>query len=348
MNAFSFKLRNRVKQPRDMNILILIYAAIAVLLVLSLILGEKFFSMKSFMSMAYQIPEFGFMALAMAMCMLTGGIDLSIVSTSTLSSILAAYVLIGISKDGGNVTLAILVAILVAVMVSTLCGLVNGLLIAKVSILPILATLSTMIFYSGVAMAITDGAGVVGFPEEFLDLGLLKIFGMPVVFILFVAVAIIVTFILGRTFFGKNIYLYGESKTVALFSGIQNKSLIIKTYMFSGFLCGIAGLIMMARVNSARVGYGETYLLQAILVCVLGGLNPNGGRGKITGVFLGILVLQMLQSGFTLLNFAPYLKKFIWGVVLVAVIIINFYIDKKRKKIKKPKAEAKGARQTVI
>jgi len=337
MDAFFLKFRNKVEQSIDTYVLILIFAAIVILLVLSLIIGEKFFSSYNFSSMTYQIPEFGFLAIAMALTILTGGINLSIVSTSTLSSILAAYVLTGISMNGGNVTITIILAVLVSLSVSTLCGFINGLLIAKASVLPIIATLATMLFYKGVAMAITGGAGVVGFPIEFLDLGLMKIFGIPVVFILFIVVALIIMFILNRTLFGKIIYLYGESKTVSLFSGIKNQILIIKTYMVSGFLCGIAGLIMICRVNSARVGYGETYLFQAILVSLLGGLNPSGGKGKIVGIFLGIFVLQMLQNGFTLLGFAPYIKKLIWGAMLILVMIINFYIEKKRKKNRKSK-----------
>lgn len=341
MGGYS-KLRNRIGQYEDVNVIILVVAAVAVFLVLSLAIGDKFFAVKNFQSMAFQIPEFGFMAFGMALCLLAGGIDLSIVSIANLSSILAGYIILGIANKVGNVWLAILLAFLVALVVATLCGLLNGLLIAKAYIFPILATLSTMIFYGGVAMAITSGNTVIGFPEQFAEVSIFKLWGIPAAFIVFVAATIILSLILAVTFFGRSVYLYGENKIVALFSGMKTHSIIIKTYMLSGFLSGIGGLIMMSRVNSARVGYGETYLLQALLVCILGGLSWKGGRGKIVGVFLGILVLQMLQSGLTLLGMEPYLKNFIWGVVLIGVMIANYYVDKNRKKIKLPKVDTKG------
>jgi simple sugar transport system permease protein len=336
------KLRNKIEQFKDVNVIMLAGVTVAVLLVLSLAIGNKFFAVKNFRSMTFQIPEFGFMAFGMAICILAGGIDLSIVSIANLSSVLAGYVILGIANNGGNVWLAILLAFLVALVVATLCGLLNGLLITKAYIFPILATLSTMIFYNGVTMAITSGNTIIGFPEEFAEVSIFKLWGIPAAFIVFVVVTIILSLILAGTFFGKSIYLYGENKIVALFSGMKTHSIVIKTYVLSGLLSGIGGLIMMSRVNSARVGYGETYLLQALLVCVLGGLSTKGGKGKIVGVFLGILVLQMLQSGFTLLGMEPYLKNFIWGAVLIGVMIANYYIDKNRKKIKLPKVDTKS------
>jgi simple sugar transport system permease protein len=329
-------------QSRDVNVIILAGATVAVLLVLSLVIGNKFFSVKNFRSMAFQIPEFGFMAFGMALCILAGGIDLSIVSIANLSSIPAGYLILGITNRGGNITLAIILAFLLALVIATLCGLLNGLLIAKAHIFPILTTLSTMIFYSGMAMAITSGNTVIGFPEAFSEVGIFSLWGIPFFFIVFVAATVIITLIMAGTFFGKSVYLYGENKTAALFSGMKTSSIIIKTYTLSGFLSGIGGLILMSRVNSARVGYGETYLLQALLVCVLGGLSVSGGKGKIVGVFLGILVLQMLQSGFTLLGLEPYLKNFIWGVVLIGVMIAIYYVEKNRMKIKLPKVDTKS------
>ncbi len=344
LNGPVSRWQNRTAQSRDVNVMVLAGANIAVLLVFSLVIGDKFFSVRNFQSMAFQVPEFGFMAFGMALCILSGGIDLSIVSIANLSSILAGYLILGIARSGGNATLAMLVAFLVALAVATLCGLLNGLLIAKAHILPILTTLSTMIFYAGVAMAITSGNTVIGFPDEFSEVGIFKLWGVPAVFIVFVAGTIILLLILALTSFGKTVYLHGENQTAALFSGMKTHSIIIRTYMVSGFLSGIGGLMLMCRVNSTRVGYGETYLLQALLVCVLGGLSVSGGKGKIAGVFLGILVLQILQSGFTLLGLEPYLKNFIWGVVLIGVMIAIYYVDKNRKRVRLLRVDSNKAK----
>jgi simple sugar transport system permease protein len=262
--------------------------------------------------------------------MLIGGIDLSIVSIATLSSVLAAKTLTHLAANGGDVFTAMVITGFVAIFVSVICGLINGFLIARVSILPILATLSTMILYTGIAMAITGGAGITGFPRSFIRFGIITIANVPIIFIIFVVAAIIIFFLLEITKLGQSMYFIGENNMVSLFSGIKNEKVTMITYIIAGFLCGVSSLIMMSRVNSARVGYGDTYLLQAILVCALGGVNPNGGKGKVIGVVMAIIVLQILQSGFTLLNFPPYIKSLIWGSVLIIVMILNFVIDRRK------------------
>lgn len=316
---------------KEPTLAILVTVAVAVLTLLSLLLGKQFFSFNNLQSMAYQIPEFGFLALAMSITMLTGGIDLSVIANANLAGILAGYVLTGQVfgpeaglSDGMLVTIAVLVALTAA----TIGGVFNGLLISKLSVPPILATLGTMFFYNGISMAITTGRGIVGFPDLYLQLGVGAPGGIPLNFYLFIAVLIVVTFVITRTSFGLTVYLFGENRIASLFSGITNEKLIIKVYALSGFLVGFAAIIITARVNSAKVGYGDTYLLQAILVAVLGGISPNGGRGRITNVVIGAIILQMLQSAFTLFGFSPYAKRLIFGFMLLLVMVINFYLDR--------------------
>jgi len=316
----------------DTSLKILISITIFVLAILGLLLGRQFFSINNFQSMGYQIPEFGFLALAMAVTMLSGGIDLSVVANANLSGILAAFILtkhISLLKDYSDITIIIL-ATVTALFIASVGGIINGLLISKLSVPPILATLGTMTFFNGISMAITSGEGVVGFPELFLNAGNSTIINIPIIFVIFIIAVFIVGFILERTSSGLSIYLYGENRIAALFAGLENEKLVIKIYFLSGLLAGFASLIMISRVNSAKIGYGDTYLLQAILVAVLGGIAPEGGRGKILGVVLGIFILQALQSAFTLFAFTPYAKKLIWGSMLLLVMVINFLLDKWR------------------
>lgn len=315
---------------KEINLVILAVAFVVVLLVLWRICGDQFMSPANWESMFFQIPEFGLLAFGMMICMISGGIDLSVVSISTLSSVLAATVMNASIEGGTSSGTAILLAVLTALLVSAVCGLINGLMIASLHILPILATLATMTFYKGIAMAMTEGAGITGFPEEFLEFGRSRTGFLPTIALILIGVAVILWFVLERTKFGSRLYLYGENSVVSLFTGLNNKRVIILTYTVSGILCGIASLFMMARVNSAKVGYGDTYQMQAILVCVIGGINPNGGKGKILGVCIAIVLLQMLQSGFTVLGFEPYIKKLIWGAVLVGVMMLNSMTGKGR------------------
>jgi len=332
----------------DPTLITLVVIAVLVLGVLAILLGKTFFSANNFQSMAYQIPEFGFLALAMTLTMLTGGIDLSAVANANLSGILAAYFLSGAiikPESGISEGWLIIIAVAAALLVSTLCGLFNGFLIAKVSIPPILATLGTMTFYSGIGMAITEGKGVVGFPESFLAFGTAHLAGVPYIFIVFLLAVILVSVVLGKTPRGKSIYLFGENHTASLFSGIENEKLTLIVYALAGLLAGCASIIIITRVNSAKVGYGDTYLLQAILVAVLGGIDPNGGRGRVFGVILGIIILQALQSAFTLFTFTPYAKKLIWGFMLLVVMIINYIIDVRRARVRSPEKNRSPALQ---
>jgi simple sugar transport system permease protein len=318
---------------REISLFILIIITVFVLFLLGLLLKDKFFSLNNFQSMAFQIPEFGFLALAMSITMLSGGIDLSLVANANLAGILAAYVLTGkVIPINGNETTIIILACFVALFASTLAGVLNGLLISKLSVPPILATLGTMTFYNGISMALTSGQGVVGFPEAFLDIGSKDIINIPIIFILFIIATVIVSFFLEKTTTGRRIYLLGENPIASLFAGIKNENLITRVYLLSGLLAGFASIIMISKVNSAKVGYGDTYLLQAILVAVLGGIDPNGGRGRVIGVMLGIFILQFLQSAFTLFAFTPYAKKLIWGFMLLLVMVINFLVGKAQAK----------------
>ncbi len=321
----------------DPHITVLAVILSGILIVLGFLLQGQFFSVRNLQSIAYQFPEFGFLALAMMIAMISGGIDLSIISNANLSGIFAAFLLTKmVTPDTATsqVIVVIGLAILLGLGLSVLAGLFNGFLIACVGIPAILATLGTMILYTGIGMAITEGAGVVGFPEQFLVIGAGKIGGLPIPLLLFMVVAAVVALVLQKTVFGQSLYLFGVNPIAALFSGIPNTSVIIKAYMFSGLLAGCSSIIMISRVNSAKVGYGDTYLLQAILVAVLGGVDPYGGRGKVVGVVMGIILLQSLQNAFTLFMFTPYAKRLIWGGMLLFVMMIHFIHVKYQEKTK--------------
>ena len=313
---------------------------IGVFIVISIFLPGKFLTIRNFQSISSQIPEFGFLAIAMMLAMLTGGIDLSVISTANLAGIAAALILtkFSIPQAGGYEEIFIIIsAIAAALTVSLICGFINGVLIAYVGVPAILATLGTMGLFSGIAIIVTKGYGILGFPEKFLLIGSGTIFSMPVPMIIFIICTLMMVLVLNKTSFGFNIYMLGSNPTVARFSGINNSRVLVRAYMLSSFYVGIASIIMISRVNSIRPGYGSAYLLQAILVCVLGGVDPGGGYGNISGLVMGIITLQILQSGFNILSFSPFFKKVIWGLILILVMVINFYSYKYSQKSKKLK-----------
>lgn len=301
---------------------------VGTILSMSIFLPEKFLTVINFQSMASQFPEYGLFAMAIMLTMITGGIDLSVVSIANLSGVVGAMVLASHVKAqvlGISPGTIIFLAIIATLIVSFVCGLVNGLVITAVGVPAIIATLGTNGLFMGIAIILTEGHGIRGFPEEFLFIGSGTILGIPMPLIIFVVVALIVSLMLKKSAQGFKMYMLGSSPIVTRFSGINNNAVLVKTYLFSALLAGIAAIIIISRVNSMRPGYGYAYLLLAVLLAILGGTNPEGGRGGVLGLCMAIVILQVLQSGLNILGFNPFLKKFIWGLILILFMVVNYY-----------------------
>ena len=340
MNTIMQKIKAfKFKEPKNKYLFIVMMAAI---LIMTVLMPRQFLSAVNIQSMAAQFPEFGFLALAMMLAMITGGIDLSVVAAANFTGVIAALILTNGTAAGLATTSAILLAILAVIGIAILCGLANGVLIALVGVPPILATLGTQGLFLGLATVITEGYSISGFPTEFMFLGNGTVFGVPFSFILFVIGAVIVWMLLNRTRQGFTMYMIGSSPTVSRYSGVDNTKVIMKTYILTAILAGIASVIMISRANSMRPGYGSAYLLQAILVVVLGGADPDGGFGNIPGLIMGIIILQVTQSGLNIMAFSPFFKKFMWGFALLLVMTINYIAQwyGNYKRVKKMKAQA--------
>lgn len=317
----------------DSNMVRLSFIMVFSFVLMSALKPELFLTGDNFRSMAYQLPEIGIFAIAVMLAMLIGGIDLSVVGIGNISGILSAYVMMKLAPMIGGIG-AVVVGILVAMCIGVICGFINGVLIAKVGIPAMLATLGTMEIFSGLGIVLTKGAAVFGLPEEYAYIGTGAITGIPTPIIIFIVVVSIFTIVLQKKKFGLELYLLGTNPKAARFTGIKNSATIIKAHMLGGFLASIAGIILSSRVNSAKADYGSSYTLLCILVSVLGGVNPNGGFGKVTGVVMSILTLQFLSSGFNMLRFDSYQKNFIWGAVLILAMIMNYYGNKRADKRK--------------
>lgn len=298
--------------------------AIAIFGVMSLVRPELFFTTANFQSMAFQFPEYAILALAMMLAMLTGGIDLSVIGVANFSGILAALVLTTLAPEatgtGADVIGVMVLAVLVSLAVGAICGAINGFAIAGIGIPPILATLGTGLMFKGIAIVLTEGRAVVGFPDAFAWLGNGLVGPVPVPVLIFVLLAAILAFILSRTTFGLRVYLMGTNALAARFAGIDNAWITMRTYILCGVFSAAAGLVLMSRANSAKADYGESYLLLAVLIAVLGGTNPYGGFGRVGGVVLAVLSLQFLSSGFNMLQFSNFAKELVWGLTLLVVM----------------------------
>ena len=318
MNAWR---RLRAGEPGDGTGRALLAMIAAALLAFGLAVGDGFFSFAAMRSMAFQLPELGILSLAMMVTLLSGGINLAVIATANLSALTMAWVLTGLVP--GSEGMAWLAwqgaAITAGFAVAAAAGLLNGVLIAWLRVSPILATLGTMTLLKGLAIGLTRGEVLSGFPEPILFLGNGTVLGVPAALLLFAAVAILVAVVLGRTPLGAAIVMVGSNEKAARFSGIDTRGVILRVYLMSGLLAGLAALVMMARFNSANAAYGESYLLVTILAAVLGGTNPMGGAGRVGGLVLALVLLQVVSSGLNQLDVSPFVTLAIWGGILLAV-----------------------------
>lgn len=310
------------------NIIQLIVITIIVFVLMAGLNPEKFLRYYNFESISYIMPELGILAIAMMIAMLTGGIDLSVVGIANLAGIVAGVyfhssMVQAAQTSGSGMLFYTVIGLLIAMMVGLLSGLVNGLLIAKLRITPILATLGTGQVMMGLALVLTGGPAIVGFPEAWNWIGNGKILGIATPFLLFIGVCIFVSVLLTRTTLGINLMLIGTNPRAAVFAGIRKDRMILYSYMLTGVLASLAGIILSGRTNAAKSDYGASYLLQAILISVLGGTNPAGGKGRVLGIALALIALMFLSSGFQMMRFSNHLIDFIWGAFLILVIAIN-------------------------
>lgn len=336
------------QRERDSHGLRLFAVLLVIFLLMSVLSPKTFFTPNTFTSIGYQLPEFGIYALAMMFAMMLGGIDLSIVSIGNLSGIIIArfmsqYMAAG-SGNESNAMLLVL-AFALALLTGAVCGAINGISITLIGIQPILATLATMQIFDGISIAMTKGAAVVGLPRIFAGLGNNTIGGFfPIVLLVFLVIAVILSLLMSKTRFGMDLYMVGSNRRVAQFSGIHCNRVIILSYITGGILSAVAGVIVASRSMSAKVGYGEIYQLQAILAVVLGGVSPKGGFGKVSGVVLAIISLQILSVGVNILRISDstFIKNLLWGALLLGVLVMNYLLDRYRDKNLAAKARRHG------
>lgn len=312
---------------KDSHVLRLLLVMAIWLIFMALTKPTKFYTLINFQTMASQFPEFGLMSLGVMLCMITGGIDLSPVAVANLVSVLMALLLKQLAPAGALPGYAIPLVFLLGTAMGAALGIMNGILVSKVRIPPILATLGMSELLTGVAIVITGGAAVSKLPMEYATTINSKIAGLvPVQLVIFSVMAVLVWFLLNRTTFGTKLYLLGTNPQAARYSGLNNDRLLILTYMISGIAAALGGLVMLANYNSARANYGSVYVLQCILVVVLGGVSPSGGRGKISGVVLAIFLLRMLETGINRFpQISSYYISLIWGGVLLLVMVLDYF-----------------------
>lgn len=292
---------------------------IALIAFFAMLAGSGFLSLRTASAFGYEMPELGVLSLAMMVAMISGGLNLSIVSTANICALTMGWLLtiLPAGHSGAVWILAIAASVAAGFVVAAVIGLVTGYIIAFVGVSPILATLGMMTLLKGLAIGVTRGSIVSGFPKPIVFLGNGTILGFPMPLLVFAACAIPVSILLTRSPFGLSMSMIGSNERAAYYSGVDTRRSLVKVYVLSSLLACVAGVILMARFNSANASYGGSYLLVTVLACVLGGVDPYGGFGRTSGLVLALAVLQVISSAFNVLGFNAFLALTVWGMVLI-------------------------------
>jgi ribose transport system permease protein len=298
--------------------------ATVLLIIIFSILSPYFLSVQNFINIFRQSAPLAMVAVGITIVIISGGIDLSVASNISLTSVILAMLLV---KYG----MPLPVSIVIVIILGMLLGLFNGFLVTTLKIPAIIATLATAMTFSGIAFTITQGYSI-NLPVESAVkyLGSGKIWLIPVSIILVVIVYFIVQLILQNTGFGRIVYGLGGNVEAVYLSGISVKKYTLIIYMVCGFFAAFASILLTARVANGHPNNGGGMELDAIAAAVLGGTSIYGGVGNVWGTLIGVLTMTIIMNGLNLLNINPYIQVIVKGLVLAAAVAVSSIRTAKR------------------
>lgn len=293
------------------------FLGLIILVAIVSILNPAFLEPLNILNLLRQISINALIAFGMTFVILTGGIDLSVGAILALSSALTAgFIVSGMDP---------ILAIIVGSIIGAILGMVNGLLITKGKMAPFIATLATMTIFRGLTLVYTDGNPITGLGSNyaFQLFGRGYFLGIPVPAITMLLTFIVLWVLLHKTPFGRRTYAIGGNEKAALISGIKVPRVKIMIYSLAGFMSALAGAILTSRLNSAQPTAGTSYELDAIAAVVLGGTSLSGGRGRIVGTLIGVLIIGVLNNGMNLLGVSSFYQSVVKGIVILIAVLLD-------------------------
>jgi len=291
----------------------LVFSFLLLCLVLSL-LSDRFLTVSNMVNVLRQSTINGIIAVGMTYVILTAGIDLSVGSILALTAVVTASLL---QVDGMSVAMAVLVGL----MLGGVLGLISGLIITKASVPPFVATLGMMTVARGLALTYTEGRPITGLPDSFRFLGTGSLGPVPMPIIIAGLAFIVGYIVLTQTWVGEYIFALGNNPVAARYAGINTHIYTIFVYVVAGALAALAGMILIARLNSAQPTAGLGYEFDAIAAVVVGGTSFAGGEGSLWGTLLGVLVIAVLNNGLNLLNVSSFYQPVVTGLVIALALL---------------------------
>lgn len=320
MTSISLRSRSGESFLKNQNVqllgvLVLIAAVVS-------LLNPNFLKITNMVSIFQQISVLGILTMAMALLLISGGIDLSLGTIMALTAVIISKFIM----NDQPVWLAIGVGILSA----SLCGLLNGIIIAWSKTMPLIISLGMASVYFGIALIISEGK-FMNFGGTFDAIGRTRIAGvLPTTIIFFVVIVGVAYILLNYTRFGRRIVAIGGNEENAYLSGIRIFEHKMAVYTIGGFFAGIASIVLVARLDSVVATAGTGYELSALTAAVIGGVTFAGGRGTIGGAFIGVILMGVISNAMTILAVHSYLQTAITGAIIVVAVILSNLSTRKR------------------
>ena len=287
------------------------------------IANPRFITATNLLIMLRQVAVWGIASVGMTFVILLGDIDLSTGSIITFVNVLCSYLMV-------NMGVPMAAAIIITLTASTLIGLLNGFMVSTIGIPALIVTFATQAAFSGIALIICDGQPINGFTEAFKVFGQGKIGPVPVPVIIMILCFALGAFILNKTYFGRYFYAVGGNIEAARLSGIRTGRVKYLVFALSGFFAGLAGLVLLSRVNSGMGNAGLGYEFKVITCVVLGGVSVAGGSGRMSGVIAGTFIISALNNGMVLINLNSWIQNIVLGIVLVLAVGFDCYQKKRQ------------------
>lgn len=306
------KVAARRRRRAGSGTLVFVIAALWITLSIA---SPHFFTYNNLFNLGRQTAINGLIAIGMTFVIISAGIDLSVGSVVAITSLFVSLRL----RAGNPILLSVVLTLALAVAL----GLINGIAVFEGNVPPFIATMGTMIVARGIGMVISNARIITGLPRPFANFAQAAPFGIPTLVIVWLASAALADFVLRRTTFGRAIYALGSSPEASRLSGINLRRITYGVYAVSGFMSGIAGILLTSRLASGIPTSGQGYELDAIAAAVVGGASLSGAEGSIVGTMLGALIMSTLRNGGNLLGFDPFYLEIVIGVLLVMTVLLD-------------------------
>jgi len=282
--------------------------------IVTTILNPNFLTLRNFFNVMQQFSILGILTMCMSLLMISGGLDISIGNMAGLGAMIFARMLLaGIS---------IWISVIVVLIVGTVLGFINGLIVAKSKVTPLIITMGMNYVFLGVAFILAGGRPQT-ISDQFEFLGGAKIANIPISMLILLAVLLFAYFLRKYTKYGRRLNAIGGNVQAAYFSGINVDLHIISIYALSGLIVGLAALVLVSRFGMVRADTGSDYALQALAAAIIGGIPLQGGKGSVVGAFFGVLLIGILYNAMNIIGVSSYEQTVILGAIIVFATVIG-------------------------